>query len=101
MLFPVRRLVPVFFAGGSGMGCPQNHTSHAKRKYSMSVPKPDSHGDKRPDPRRDELVEVIYDDSPGDTTVRPARPGILKEYPRPQLPPKEPPSKEPPPPEKP
>ena len=34
----------------------------------------------------DELVEIIYDDGPGDTTVVPAGPEIPRDWPRPQLP---------------
>jgi hypothetical protein len=37
-------------------------------------------------PAPDDRVVVIYDDSPGDTTVRPGRPEIPKVWPRPQVP---------------
>jgi hypothetical protein len=40
----------------------------------------------------DELVEIVYDDGPGDTTVRPAGPEIPRDWPRPQLPPRTRPS---------
>jgi hypothetical protein len=34
----------------------------------------------------DDLIVIIDDDSPGDTTVRPARFEVPQEWPRPQLP---------------
>ena len=42
-------------------------------------------------------VEIIIDDSPGDTTIRPARPELLeimRNWPRPQLPKRVPPDPE-------
>jgi hypothetical protein len=35
----------------------------------------------------DEFVVILYGEGPGDTTVRPRRPEIPLDYPRPQLPP--------------
>ena len=58
----------------------------------MEAPKPESNGNEPAN-----LVEVIIDDSPGDTTIRPAGPEIPREWPRPQLPKNPPPA----PPEKP
>jgi hypothetical protein len=47
-----------------------------------------------PDRTPDDLVTIVYDDSPGDTRVRPRRPEIPLEYPRVQLPkPPTPPAK--------
>lgn len=34
----------------------------------------------------DEFVVIVYDDGPGDTTVRPAGPEIPRDWPRPQPP---------------
>ena len=56
----------------------------------------------QPDPNRkkatnkpDSNIDAVYDDGPGDTTVRPAGPEILlHEWPRPQLPKREPPPPE-------
>jgi len=48
-------------------------------------PKTHNDGHKR---TADELVEIVYDDGPGDTTVAPAGPEIPRDWPRPQLPPR-------------
>jgi hypothetical protein len=55
----------------------------------MNDPKPPSQDDGSTN-SKDDMVVIVYDDSPGDTTVRPMRPEIPREWPRPQLPPRPP-----------
>jgi hypothetical protein len=56
----------------------------------MNAFQPESNKNDQSNPEEVE-VEIIYDDSPGDTTVRPARFQIPREWPRPQLPQRQPP----------
>jgi hypothetical protein len=39
---------------------------------------------------QDETIVIIYDEGPGDTTVRPARFDVPREWPRPQVPKQQP-----------
>jgi hypothetical protein len=53
----------------------------------------DSNGKKRPT-KADDLIDVIFDDGPGDTTIRPCRFPLPREWPRPHLPKEESPGQE-------
>jgi len=59
----------------------------------MNAPNSDSNdGKKIPE---DDMLVIVFDDGPSDLTVRPGRPEIPKDWPRPQLPPRETPPEKP------
>jgi hypothetical protein len=59
----------------------------------MTNSQPDPVKNNEPDNDRSN-IDIVYDDGPGDTTVRPRGPEIPRDWPRPQLPMKEPPQPE-------
>jgi len=60
----------------------------------MTTPsgQPEPNGQDKPD---DTDIQIVFDDGPWDLTVRPRRPEIPKDWPRPQLPPRETPPEKP------